>query len=161
LPVTHVAPEDAEAYCQWLSEHESTKYRLPTEAEWEYACRAGTTTQFSFGDDEGSLSTFAWTGANSRDQPHAVGGKDGNQFGLHDMHGNLGELCQDRYDVSWYVKSPTIDPLNVIDGNRSVVRGSAWRFEAAAYFRSATRSFYFVKSPAYHRQYGFRVVGVL
>jgi formylglycine-generating enzyme required for sulfatase activity len=86
-PVVNVSWNDASAFCEWLSGQEGQKYRLPTEAEWEYACRAGSQTRYCFGDDEKMLGEYAWYAANSGSRTHAVGEKKPNAFGLHDMHG--------------------------------------------------------------------------
>jgi len=91
-PVINVSWNDAVAYCEWLSEQTGEHYRLPTEAEWEYACRAGTQTRYSFGDDESQLGDYAWFDNNSDNQTHPVGEKLPNPWGLYDMHGNVWEL---------------------------------------------------------------------
>ena len=100
-PATYVSWDDAQAFCRKLSESEQRTYRLPTEAEWEYACRAGTTTRFSFGDDESQLGEFAWFGDNAwrlgEKFAHATAGKSPNSFGLYDMHGNVWEWCEDAH----------------------------------------------------------------
>jgi formylglycine-generating enzyme required for sulfatase activity len=89
LPVEQVSWDDAVEFCKKLSQKEGKTYRLPTEAEWEYACRAGTTTKFSFGDDESQLGEYAWYGKNSGMKTHPVGKKKPNAWGLFDMHGNV------------------------------------------------------------------------
>ena len=85
-------------------------YRLPTEAEWEYACRAGRTSRFGCGDDEVKLQAHAWFAANAEGRTHAVGGKSPNRWGLFDMHGNVAEWCFDWYDPLYYKKGEDIDP---------------------------------------------------
>ena len=99
LSITHHA---AMEYCRWLSARTGKTYRLPTEAEWEYACRAGATTRYSFGDDEADLAPNAWSRANADDHPHPVGQKKPNAWGLFDMHGNLAEWVLDTYDAQTY-----------------------------------------------------------
>ena len=96
-PVINVSWEDAQAYCEWLSEQTNESYRLLTEAEWEYACRAGSTTRWCFGDDEERLGDYAWYGKNAEGKTHPVGEKQPNAWHLHDMHGNVWEWCQDWY----------------------------------------------------------------
>ncbi|MEZ6096050.1 MAG: formylglycine-generating enzyme family protein [Pirellulaceae bacterium] len=113
-------------------------YRLPTEAEWEYACRAGTTTEYSFGDGEAKLSEYAWNPRNTylRDTgegyTRAVGQKRANGFGLYDMHGNVWEWCGDWYSADYYDESQSENPLGPVSGKRStrVLRGGAWNREA-------------------------------
>ena len=102
-PATFVSWYDAQEFCKKLGEMENAAYRLPTEAEWEYACRGGTTTRFSFGEDERTLGDYAWWGSfiddgNTKDEfyAHEVGRKKPNPFGLYDMHGNVFEWCEDR-----------------------------------------------------------------
>jgi len=98
LPVETVSWHDAERFCRRLSQMEGRLYRLPTEAEWEYTCRAGSTAKFCFGDDSSALGDYAWYTGNYDSQTHSVGQRLPNAFGLHDMHGNVLEWCQDRYD---------------------------------------------------------------
>jgi formylglycine-generating enzyme required for sulfatase activity len=111
----------------------TTEMRLPTEAEWEYACRAGTTTAFhgrpdeaDGTDDDAQMETIAWFGANSNGQTHPVGGKAPNGFGLHDMAGNVWEWVNDWYSGSYYASSPAADPLGPATGSGRVLRGGGW-----------------------------------
>jgi formylglycine-generating enzyme required for sulfatase activity len=110
-PVINVSWEDAQKYCKWLNkkleikEDSKYRYRLPTEAEWEYACRAGTMTKWSFGDDEEELGNYAWYNKNSDSKTYEVGEKLSNPWGLHDMHGNVWEWCQDDW-VDNYDETP-------------------------------------------------------
>jgi len=110
-PIVGVSWHDAVAYCVWLSKKTNHNYRLPTEVEWEYACRAGTTTEWSFGDGEKELDKYAWYGENSKETIHIVGEKLPNPWGLFDMHGNVWEWCED-----WYNK----------DEKFKVLRGGAY-----------------------------------
>jgi formylglycine-generating enzyme required for sulfatase activity len=128
LPVESVSWADAVEFCKKLSQTEGKTYRLPTEAEWEYACRAGTTTQFSFGDDKSQLGDYAWYDKNSGGKPHPVGTKKPNAWGLYDMHGNAWEWCLDWYAKDWYSKGPEENPLNESYGDKwgRVVRGGFW-----------------------------------
>ena len=106
-PVETVLWEDAQDFVRKLNQKEGTnKYRLPSEAEWEYAARAGTTTRYSFGDNESRLGEYAWYDANSRDETHLVGQKKPNPWGLYDMHGNVGEWVQDEWH-DYYDGAPT------------------------------------------------------
>ena len=94
LPADSINWDEALAFCRKLSEIEGAEYRLPTEAEWDYACRAGATTRLCWGDSPDAIGNYAWVSANSEWQTHPVGLKNPNAWGLHDMHGNVGEWCQ-------------------------------------------------------------------
>ncbi len=139
-PVVRVSWNDADAFCKWLSKQEGKTYRLPTEAEWEYACRAGTSTAYSFGDDRAELAEYAWF---DQSETHPVGRKKPNAWGLYDVHGNAEEWCADWYDDGYYAASPPQDPAGPESGNSRVVRSmdlfgnrkstrSAFRFMRAA-----------------------------
>ncbi len=176
-PVVQVTWNDACAFCNWLSkEHglircylsddagswtivpNADGYRLPTEAEWEYACRAGTSTQFSFGDDPGKFSDYGWCSTNSRFRLGLVRAKLPNPFGLYDMHGNAIEWCQDYAGKKSYELSVKDDPTGPPSGTYVMVRGG--RFTVPDFIcRSAIRMSQILS----HRSgdYGFRVVRVL
>ena len=119
-PVVGVSWHEAQAFCAWAG------CRLPTEAEWEYACRAGTRTQYSFGDDEGLLKDYAWYSGNSGGKTHAVGEKKPNPWGLYDMHGNVWEWCQD--SPRTYEAKAVIDPVGPENGRARVLRGGCWLY---------------------------------
>ena len=144
-PVESVNWEEATACCRRVGEllasaggGEAVLGRLPTEAEWEYACRAGTQTQFSFSDDEAQLGDHAWYGENSGGKTHPVGQKKPNAWGLHDMHGNVWEWCQDGRRT--YTKEAQIDPVGPTksDGSR-VLRGGSWGFNDSGALLSSFR----------------------
>ncbi|MCA9086999.1 MAG: formylglycine-generating enzyme family protein, partial [Planctomycetaceae bacterium] len=134
----------AKMYCQWLTERTGQYYRLPTEAEWEYACRAGTTTAYSFGDDPAQLDEYAWHYENSEETYHKVGQKKPNPWGLYDMHGNVAEWVLDRYDPMFYAQFNTdkaaIFPYCLPTGEEypRVVRGGSW-YDDPPLLRSAAR----------------------
>jgi len=155
-PATHVSWTDAVEFCERLSRREGYTYRLPTEAQWEYACRASTTTPYSFGDDPGELDDYAWYSENAfrlgEKYPHEVGAKLPNAWGLHDMHGNIWEWCQDRDGV--YPSEPQTDPTGTTIGRDRIGRGGDWLNDAGR-CRSAFRYAY---SPTIKLSYlGFRV----
>ena len=177
-PATQLTWNDMIVFCNWLSRedhrepcyqqndggswtrHPNAKgYRLPTAAEWEFACRAGSTTHYSFGDDVAALDDYAWfnrtaeKGAEIGARPVAT--KLPNPFGLYDMHGNVWERCQDFHDPNWYGKSPSLDPHGPDVGGNRIVRGAGWHY-FDLHCRSAYRNNY---SPlARTGNTGFRVV---
>ena len=139
---------------------ESDGYRLPTEAEWEYACRAGTTTAYFFGDNPAKLGEFAWFEKNSGGHPRPVAQKQANPWGLYDMAGNVWEWCQDFYTVDYYAESPPDNPRGPREGQNKVLRGGAWRFGA----ENCRSGYRYNESPGYadvcfgYDIYGFRCV---
>ena len=157
-PAVYVSWDDALAFCQKLSQQEGRRYRLPTEAEWEYACRAGTTTRFSFGDSDLPLGDYAWFNGNAdkvgQDYAHPVGQKKPNPWGMYDMHGNVLEWCSDYYDEKYYANSPGVDPNGPLSGTSHSVRGGSWD-NAQSYLRCSYRSGYPVSRGLL---VGFRVV---
>jgi len=107
-------------------------YRLPTEAEWEYACRAGSDAEYAFGDDPRQLDEYAWHAGNSGKTTHPVGQKRPNAWGIHDMHGNVTEWCNDVYDENYYKVSPDRNPTGPAKGTKYVLRGGAYNSTAKA-----------------------------
>ena len=161
FPVEWVTWNDAVQFCGRLSSAPAEKtagrvYRLPTEAEWEYACRAGTTTAFCFGN---SLTVTQANIEHHVNRTTMVGSYQPNAFGLYDMHGNIFEYCQDWYSKAYYAKSPLVDPKGPTAGSSRVLRGGCWGHGyGVAYCRSAGR---FGVDPRYHNvDTGFRVVCV-
>jgi formylglycine-generating enzyme required for sulfatase activity len=154
-PVVNVSWNDAMAFCKWLSRKEGKTYRLPTEAEWEYACRAGTATRWYCGDDPETLAkvgnvTDATFLAKFLVWPYTLKASDGyvftspagsfqpNAFGLYDMHGNACQWCADWYDEGYYAKSPANDPIGPDSGDGRVLRGGSWCY-GPILARSASR----------------------
>lgn len=175
-PVEQVRWSDAVRYCNersreeglepaydlnnWTCNFDANGYRLPTEAEWEYAARAGTTSAYYFGDSPAQLRLHAWYNDNAGDKPRPVGRRRPNPWGLHDMAGNVWEWCNDFYQVDYYLTSPKQDPRGPDEGERKVLRGGCWNSSADA-CRSAYR---YNENPGYtdacfgYDIYGFRVV---
>lgn len=156
-PVDSVTWHHARRFINRLNEKENTElYRLPTEAEWEYAVRGGTTTRFYFGESKKSLSDHAWYGLNSDEQSHRVGQKRSNPFELHDVYGNVWEWTRDAYGSAFYERSERANPVNKGGWDaRRVIRGGGW-FEVATTLRSANRGW--ARPDAGDPQLGFRVV---
>lgn len=171
-PVINVSWNDAVKFCEWLSSQEKKTYRLPTEAEWEWACRAGTIDRWSCGDEEANLKTHAnvldvslgekaawpqgggnWNDASPFTSP--VGKYKANPFGLHDMHGNVMEWCSDWFDPKYYANSPIKDPRGPADGSNRVLRGGCWYLRPLD-SRSGDRCG--VDASLRHFNIGFRVV---
>jgi formylglycine-generating enzyme required for sulfatase activity len=142
-PVICITHHSAMEYCRWLSAKTGKVYRLPTEAEWEYACRAGTKTAYSFGDDPSKLQEYAWNVDNA-EKPQPVGKKKPNPWGLHDMHGNVSEWCLDHYVADIYSKLASEKPargpvvLPTAKEYPYVARGGSWDDDADR-LRSAAR----------------------
>lgn len=139
LAMTHY---NAIQFCKWLYAHTGIFYRLPTEAEWEHACRAGSKSEYSFGDNPEKLGDYAWYKDNSEDKTHPVGSKKPNAWGLYDMHGNVAEWTYDQYHEDFYKTlntNPSINPVAVPDKLYShVIRGGSYKDDASA-LRSAAR----------------------
>jgi formylglycine-generating enzyme required for sulfatase activity len=154
-PVETVAWNEATEFCKKVSEKTRQEVRLPTEAEWEYACRAGSKTRFCFGDAREGLGDYAWYNANSGNTTHPVGQKKPNAWGLYDMHGNVFEWCSDWYGE--YAAGPAADPTGPATGSDRVLRGGCW-FSNPLPCRSAGR----LASGQGHRHtingFGLRVV---
>lgn len=136
-PQERVSWNEAREFCQRLSQRTGKTVRLPTEAQWEYACRAGTQTRFGFEDSDGSLGDYAWFGDNSDSRTHPVGQKQPNAWGLYDMHGNMLEWCSDWY--ASYANASNQDPPGPGSGTDRVQRGGDW-FADPRYCRAAHRS---------------------
>jgi len=146
-PVVNVSWFAAKAYCEWVGG------RLPTEAEWEYACRAGSTTTFCFGDDSDQLDAYAWYDNNSDGSTRTVGRKKASKWGIHDMHGNAWEWCSSKVEPYPYrADDGREDPTDA--DSRRILRGGGWSF-SGYYCRSAGRRFSVPTNCLYYA--GFRV----
>ena len=174
-PVVNVSWNDAQAFIGWASRKEGKTYRLPTEAEWEYACRAGSSTRYSFGDDpEGLAAVGNVADATAKERypnwPWCIAARDGyvytapvgryipNAWGLFDMHGNVWEWCSDRYAVGYYKQSPVQDPQGVDGSSARMLRGGSWRINPG-YDRSARRDW---AEPDYRSDHlGFRLARIV
>ena len=141
FPAICMTQHAARVFCQWLSAKTGRYYRLPTEAEWEYACRAGTTTTYSFGDDPAQLGDYAWFADNSGEKYAKVGKKKPNPWGLYDMHGNVAEWVLDQHVTDYYASKDATDPRPLAIPKTEyprVVRGGSWDAKPEA-CRSAAR----------------------
>jgi formylglycine-generating enzyme required for sulfatase activity len=151
-PAIEVSWDNATAYCEWLSEQTGAHYRLLTEAEWEYACRSGSATLYSFGDDKQSLGDYAWYSSNAEGKTHPVGEKRPNDWHLYDMHGNVDEWVRDWYGS--YSAEPQTNPSGPEAGSDRVIRGGGWLY-GAELCRSAYR---YWNAPGYRgSNLGFRL----
>jgi formylglycine-generating enzyme required for sulfatase activity len=144
----------------WQCNFEANGYRLPTEAEWEYACRAGTQTAYFFANDASKLGDYGWFDKNSGGHPQPVGQKRPNAWGLYDMIGNVWQWCNDFYKVDYYQESPQGDPRGPKEGENKVVRGGAWKFSGD----NCRSGYRYNEAPGYvdvcfgYDIYGFRCV---
>ena len=153
-PVETISWHDAMGFIAQLNaKSENYFYRLPTEAEWEYAARAGTTTSYSFGESGSLLQQYGWVKGNSNAQTHDVGTLKANPWGLYDMHGNVWQWIQDWYGN--YPQGPVSDPSGASSGSRRVVRGNDWAGETEGGL-PGHRNFY--EPAASYAELGFRVV---
>jgi len=157
-PAVYVSWNDAQAFIAALNKLAGETFRLPTEEEWEYACRAGSTTEYYFGDSPANLSDYAWWMANTREvgeeYAHIVAQLLPNGFGLYDMHGNVREWCNDWYSSSYSSSSPSVDPMGPEPGSFRVLRGGSWGNDAGQ-CRSADR---LRLNPGFNGSYfGFRL----
>jgi formylglycine-generating enzyme required for sulfatase activity len=137
-PVINVTWQDAQRYPKWLSRMTGKRYRFLSEAEWEYAARAGTTTHFSFGNDDAVLGDYAWFTANAEGRPHIVGSRKANPWGLYDMHGNVAEWVDDCFHDTYQSAPPNEASWVVGYCSRRVIRGGSWRYGAKV-LRAASR----------------------
>lgn len=144
----------------WECDFTADGYRLPTEAEWECACRAGTKTAYFFGDNPSQLGDYAWFEKNSGGHPQPVGQKKPNPWGLFDICGNLWQWCNDLYGVEYYAQSPKENPRGPKEGDSRVVRGGAWKFSGD----NCRSGYRYNENPGYvdvcfgYDIYGFRCV---
>ena len=154
LPVNHVVYDNATEFCRRLSERTGRRHRLPTEAEWEYACRAGSDGQWCFGDDDTLLEQYGWFDESPKLGLQPVGQLKPNAWGLYDMHGNVWELCADLYEAKYYESSLAVDPRGPKQGPGRIVRGGS-AFDIGHKTRAAERDF---AKPFGQVNLGFRVV---
>ena len=158
---SYISWDDATKFCEALSKKAGKRVALPTEAQWEYSCRAGSKTAYSFGDDASKLGDYAWYNDNAyrkgEEYAHAVGQKKPNAFGLYDMHGNVWEWCRDYYDEKFYANAKNIDPENTTRSSARVLRGGSWGNDPLG-CRAAARGG--LTSDGRGSSFGFRVVVV-
>ena len=154
-PVEYISWKDCQDFCKRLTEKIGRKVRLPTEAEWEYACRADSSKEYCFGDDPDKLFDYAWFASNARGTTHPIWKRKPNEWGMYGMHGNVQEWCQDWFDENYYRMSPVADPPGPDYGYNRVVRGGSW-MRQADFCRSAHRDGDTPNTKCNH--IGFRVV---
>jgi formylglycine-generating enzyme required for sulfatase activity len=161
-PVEQVSWDDAQEFCKKLSQKTGREFRLPSEAEWEYACRAGTNTAYSFGDNASLLGEYAWYRDNSFLKTNPVGQKKPNPWGLYDMHGNVWEWCQDSYEKyggeSDLIRKTGNAIIKENDSRSRLLRGGSW-FIGGGLCQSAYRYYSHARDRYYYL--GFRVVCIL
>ena len=156
LPVEQVSWNDCQEFVGKLNgKVRGYEFRLPTEAEWEYACRAGTATEYSHGDGATNLADYAWFTGNAEKRTHPVGEKKPNPWGLHDMHGNVWEWCQDWYGP--YPGGEVTDPIGAQSGTTRVIRGGSWSHGGRDLWSSFRLRF---RSDFRFRSIGVRVVSL-
>jgi formylglycine-generating enzyme required for sulfatase activity len=155
-PVVCVSWNDARAFCDWLSAREHKTYALPTEAQWEYGCRAGSATTYYFGDDAKELEHYAWYLVNAESKAHPVGQLKPNAWGLFDMHGNAWQWTADWFAPDYYLKSPENDPPGAAAGVTRILRGGGWA-DSTAHCNNLFRNRAHAPSERYSH-FGFRVV---
>ncbi len=154
-PIVGISWENAKEYCSWRSKKEGKYYRLPTEAEWEYACKAGSNTRYNFGDDESELDKYAWYNKNANQGAHSVGTKMPNAWNIYDMHGNIWEWCEDIWNSNYELAPRDGSANKVGDANIRVLRGGSWT-DSSRYVRSSNRNGYDVDGC--DNDLGFRIV---
>jgi formylglycine-generating enzyme len=156
---SYISWDDATEFCRMLSNKSSRAVSLPTEAQREYACRAGSAAAYHFGDDPAKLGDYAWYRDNAdgvgEKYAHPAGQKKPNAWGLYDMHGNVYEWCRDTYARDFYDNSPSVDPVSTVTADVRVIRGGSWRW-LSQHCRAANRVRN--KHSYRHYDYGFRVV---
>jgi formylglycine-generating enzyme required for sulfatase activity len=160
-PAVWMSSYDAIAFCRKLSKKTAMTVSLPTEAQWEYACRAGSTATFSFGDELSKLIDYGWyghqTAGQKEDYAHRVGQLKPNAWGLYDMHGNVWEFCSDWYDKDFYSRSPTVDPENTTKTELRCLRSGSFHSRLPISARSSGRARW-VGPKQTRYNYGIRVV---
>jgi len=155
-PVIHISWNDAVAYCNWLSKRSGMHFRLPTEAEWEYAARGGNKTKHSSFSGGSDFLDIGWFADNSGDRTHKVGLKKANELGIYDMNGNVWEWCNDWFSEEYYAFSPQDDPHGPDKGKYRVLRGGSWNNapeECTVYYRN------WHQPDERKGTYGFRLAG--